>query len=69
MADLSKVMEREGLHSEHAALCFLEAKRRERAQAKHAALVLGAFDRLQHEAKRDQLEEAAKVKRAARDRL
>lgn len=30
MADLLKVMERECLHSEHAALCFLAAKRKAR---------------------------------------
>lgn len=34
MADLLKVMEREMLHSEHAAQCFLEAKRRDRARSK-----------------------------------
>lgn len=31
MADLLKVMEREMLHSEHAAECFLAASRRQRA--------------------------------------
>ncbi len=31
MADLLKVMEREMLHSEHAARCFIEAKRRDTA--------------------------------------
>jgi len=34
MTDLLKVMEREMLHSEHAAQCFLEAKRRDRARSK-----------------------------------
>jgi hypothetical protein len=34
MADLLKVMQREMLHSEHAAQCFLEAKRRDRARSK-----------------------------------
>ena len=32
MADLLKVMEREGLHSEHAAQCVLEARRRDSAK-------------------------------------
>lgn len=31
MADLFKTMEREMLHSEHAARCFIEAKRRDTA--------------------------------------
>lgn len=35
MADLLKVMERECLHSEHAAQCFLDARRRESAKAKN----------------------------------
>lgn len=35
MADLSKVMEREMLHSEHAAQCFLEAKRRDTKKLEH----------------------------------
>lgn len=34
MADLLKVMEREMLHSEHAARCFIEAKRRNTAMRK-----------------------------------
>ena len=34
MADLLKVMEREGLHSEHAAQCVLEARRRDSAKKK-----------------------------------
>lgn len=34
MANLFKVMEREMLHSEHAAQCFLEAKRRDNARRK-----------------------------------
>ena len=34
MADLLKVMEREMLHSEHAAQCFLAAGRRQRAAKK-----------------------------------
>lgn len=34
MIDLSKVMQRECLHSEHAARCFVEAKRRDIAKAK-----------------------------------
>jgi len=34
MADLYKVMEREMLHSEHAAQCFLDAKRRTNAAKK-----------------------------------
>jgi len=33
MADLYKVMERECLHSEHAAQCFLDAKRRDKKRA------------------------------------
>jgi hypothetical protein len=33
MADLYKVMEREQLHSEHAAQCFLDAKRKEKEAA------------------------------------
>lgn len=37
MADLFKVMERECLHSEHAAQCFLEAKRRDKARIKVVA--------------------------------
>lgn len=32
MADPFKVMEREGLHSEHAALCYVEAKRRTKSK-------------------------------------
>lgn len=32
MSDPSKVMEREGLHSEHAARCYAEAKRRAKAK-------------------------------------
>ena len=32
MVDLFKVMERECLHSEHAAQCFIEAKRRDNAR-------------------------------------
>lgn len=34
MADLLKVMEREGVHSEHAAQCVLEARRRDNAKKK-----------------------------------
>lgn len=34
MVDLFKVMERECLHSEHAAQCFLDAKRRVNKRAK-----------------------------------
>lgn len=38
MADLLRVMEREQLHSEHAALCWLDAKRKARQATKAAAL-------------------------------
>lgn len=38
MVDLLKVMEREALHSEHAAQCFIEAKRRDGAKKKADAL-------------------------------
>ncbi len=35
MADLSKTMEREQLHSEHAARCWLDARRRKRMHLQH----------------------------------
>lgn len=41
MADLSKVMEREMLHSEHAARCFLEAMRRGRKRMIRIAWSIG----------------------------
>lgn len=69
MADLYKVMEREQLCSEHAAQCFLEAKRRENAKQHQAAMVLNAFDDLEHADKREQLNKKAEVERASRQRL
>ena len=39
MADLSKVMEREQLCSEHAAQCFLEAKRRTKKELRMKSLI------------------------------
>lgn len=41
MADLLKVMERECLHSEHAAQCFLEAKRRDKTLRAIASEIAG----------------------------
>ena len=38
MANLLVVMEREGLHSEHAAQCFLDAKRSDNKREKGAQL-------------------------------
>ncbi|MDP1664108.1 MAG: hypothetical protein Q8L79_03200 [Methylobacter sp.] len=69
MADLYKVMGREQLCSEHAALCFMEAQRRDKAQQKQAAMVLNAFDDLEHADKREQLDKKAEVSRASRQRL
>jgi len=37
MADLLKVMQREQLHSEHAAICYLDAKRRDNLAKKKSA--------------------------------
>jgi len=43
MADLLRVMEREMLCSEHAASCFLEAKRRDKARKKAKRSSAGAI--------------------------
>lgn len=69
MADLYKVMEREKLCSEHAAICFLDAKRKDKAREKQVAMTLAAFDDLTHSDKRQQLEKKSEVERMARNRI
>ena len=47
----------------------LEDRRRKRGTYRYAALVLDAFDRLEHKDRRDQRERKAEVEREARQRL
>lgn len=47
----------------------LEDRRRQRGTYRYAALVLDAFDRLEHHHRREQRERKAEVERDARQRL
>ena len=68
-ASIDRVMEREQLCSEHAAVCFLDAKRKEKERKKQAAMTLAAFDDLTHATKREQLDKKSEVERISRNRI